>query len=292
MELGAVSADLADAHLLCAAALNRDDRPGEIAELLLGRPTGVSVGAYDVGSLIGVAAGATRTRADGVVTGHLDLVAVDAAHRRGGVGRALVEHVTQWCAARGSTEMWWGNDAPTYAWPGVEHGYLAARGLAVAMGCEPVREATNLTVRLDGADLATDEDERRLAASGLEIGRLESDRDGFLEWVATFGGTWAAEAAQALERSSAGCHVARRATSWVGFACYGGNRRGWFGPMGTADSERGRGVGGVLLRRCLADQRDAGVDAAQIAWVGPVGFYERAVGAVVQRRFTLYRARL
>lgn len=147
-----------------------------------------------------------------------------------------------------------------------------------------------MTVDLAKPDLETVADERRLAGSGVRISRLDrSSVPGVLEWVATFGGTWAAEVSQAVSREPIGCHVARRGDAWVGFACHGANRREWFGPMGTALSERGQGVGAVLLRRCLSDQVAAGLASAQLAWVGPISFYERTVGAFVDRRFTLYR---
>ena len=45
----------------------------------------------------------------------------------------------------------------------------------------------------------------------------------------------------------------------------------------------------MLLRRCLAEQRAAGMASAQIGWVGPLGFYSRAVGARAERVFWLYR---
>ncbi|NUP67682.1 MAG: GNAT family N-acetyltransferase, partial [Nonomuraea sp.] len=72
------------------------------------------------------------------------------------------------------------------------------------------------------------------------------------------------------------------------FAAWGA-RPAWFGPMGTAPDARGLGLGGVLLRRCLADQRAAGQASAQIGWVGPLRFYSRAVGARAERVFWLYR---
>lgn len=287
-------ADLAAARELCAAVLDRDDEPAEIADLLLGCAGGthrLALAAYDGSEqLVGVAAGGLRTRTDGRITAHLNLVAVRPEHQRTGVGRTLVTHVERWSAGRGAGEMWWGNDAPTYAWPGVDRGYGAAHALAAAMGYTAEREATNLTVDLDTADLATEPDVRRLAAEGVLVERMKHvDQSDFLAWVRSFGGTWAAEAVQTLTHQPIGCHVARRDGQWVGFACHGVNRRGWFGPMGTAASERGRGVGAVLLRRCLADQRAAGLRTAQIGWVGPVSFYGHTVGAFVDREFTLYR---
>ncbi len=62
--------------------------------------------------------------------------------------------------------------------------------------------------------------------------------------------------------------------------------------MGTAPAAEGSGIGAVLLRRCLADQRAAGIEAAQIGWVGPVPFYSRSAGARIERVFFLYRKSL
>ncbi len=285
-------ADLADVRELCAAALDCEDDPREVADLLVGGgrgPGGLAVLACAGARLVGVAAAGMRTRVDGSISGQLDLVAVHPSYRRVGVGRALVGHYERWAAELGATVLWWGNDAPTYAWPGVDVRYRPAHALAEAMGYAAEREAMNMTVDLGAADLDTADDEKRLAAAGVGVSRLDSASFAeVLAWVSSFGGTWAGEVEQTLSREPVGCHVARRGERWVGFACHGANRRGWFGPMGTAESERGQGVGAVLLRRCLADQLAAGLVSAQLAWVGPVSFYEGTVGAFVDRRFTLY----
>lgn len=285
--------DLDDVRALCAIALDGEDDPGGVADLLVGGvggPHRMAVTAFAGSLLVGVAAAGSRTRADGLATAHLDLIAVHPSHRRVGVGASLVAFVEQWAAGAGASELWWGNDAPTYAWPGVDLRYQDAHRLAAFLGFDAVREAINMTVDLAAADLETAADERRLAGSGVVVSRLDpASVAGVLAWVASFGGTWAAEVAQSVSRDPVACHVARRGQAWVGFACHGANRRSWFGPMGTAESERGQGVGAVLLRRCLADQFSAGLSSVELAWVGPISFYERTVGACVDRRFTLYR---
>lgn len=285
--------DLAAVRVLCETALTADARPGEVAALFLHRlPDAdrlVLVAEADR-RVVAVAAAAVRTRAKGRRTGHLDLIAVAGDARRAGLGRRLVHAAQSWAAGRGAKDFWWGADAPVYAWPGIDDDYLAARALAEASGARPAGAAVNCTVDLAAADLSTTTDEARLAAAGIQVERLAPAQvPQLLAWVDTFGGTWSAEAAAAAGRWPAGCHVARRGSSYIGFAGHGSNRSDWFGPMGTAESERGQGVGVVLLRRCLADQRDAGLAEAQIAWVGPVDFYARTVGARVGRHFTLFR---
>jgi hypothetical protein len=58
------------------------------------------------------------------------------------------------------------------------------------------------------------------------------------------------------------------------------------------EQARGSGVGAVLLRRCLADQRALGLATAQICWVGPVAFYARTVGAYLERTFRIMHREL
>jgi mycothiol synthase len=63
---------------------------------------------------------------------------------------------------------------------------------------------------------------------------------------------------------------------------------GWFGPMGTHPDLRGKGVGSILLKRCLEDLKHAGHSQAIIPWVGPIAFYSHFCGAVVDRVFWRY----
>jgi hypothetical protein len=62
--------------------------------------------------------------------------------------------------------------------------------------------------------------------------------------------------------------------------------------MGTDAAERQHGIGTVLLKRCLADMKSAGLETARIGWVGPVGFYARVLGARVERVYWFYRKAL
>jgi mycothiol synthase len=137
--------------------------------------------------------------------------------------------------------------------------------------------------------------EQRLTDAGVTVRRavledLTALRDFALM---NFGSGWAGEVIHSVGRERAGCHVAIGSDGAImGFAAYGSSRPSVFGPMGTAPSAQGLGIGGVLLRRCLADQRAAGLGSAQIGWVGPVPFYCGAAGARVERVFFLYRKRL
>ena len=67
----------------------------------------------------------------------------------------------------------------------------------------------------------------------------------------------------------------------VGFSAYECTRRGFFGPTGVIDTARGKGLGKALLVEALWGLRDMGYVYAIIGGVGPIEFYEKAVGAIV-----------
>jgi mycothiol synthase len=290
---------------LCRASLRLDPDAAELPGLLLGAPdaaqrvTLVAESAEPAGTVTGAAFGSLRhPAAGGPVLGHLDLLAVTPPARGHGTGSALLSAAEQELAARGAQGFRLAGNPPLYAWPGVDSRYAAMVALATRAGYERFAEALNMAVDLTAGLPATDPlntaaDEARLAASGIIVRRAADAEAGSLgNWLreGPWGGSsWPDEALISLAVDPPACHIAERAGEYLGFASHTVNRHGWFGPMGTLDAERRRGIGAVLLKRCLADIRNSGLDSAQIGWTGPVQFYARAVGAVPDRVFWLYR---
>ncbi|MCA1634980.1 MAG: GNAT family N-acetyltransferase [Acidobacteria bacterium] len=99
--------------------------------------------------------------------------------------------------------------------------------------------------------------------------------------AAHFSEGWADEMSVGFSRQPVSVFVASREGHLAGFAAYECTRRNFFGPMGVVEDERGRGVGRALLLACLWGMREMGYVYAVIGGVGPVRFYERAVGAIV-----------
>ncbi|GAA1976762.1 hypothetical protein GCM10009838_41390 [Catenulispora subtropica] len=243
-------------------------------------------------AVVGFALGSLRPARDGQpATGHVDLLVVPAGHRGRGVGRALLAEVERRLIAAGAARLRIRGNPPTHAWPGIDIRYTPAACLAESAGYERLLDANNMVVDLAAAErdgfLATDADVRRLADLGVEVRRGEpADEEALRTWIeAEFGGSWAQECSTALRNEPPTLHVAVRDGAFLGFAAHGVQRVPVFGPMGTDGAARGLGIGAVLLRRCLADQHEAGVAVAEIGWVGPVRFYSRAVGARLGRVF-------
>ncbi|HVX47046.1 MAG TPA: GNAT family N-acetyltransferase [Mycobacteriales bacterium] len=275
----ATQATFPEARAVARRSLYLDEpEGGDLVDLLAARPANITLLAEDPG-VRGIAMGAV----DGA-KGHVDLLAVDPAHQRQGYGRQLLRALEEQLITAGARELWIGGSVDRYAWPGVDVRYTPALCLIEAAGYRKVQDAVNMTVDLRTAPLDT------AAPPGLDVRRLDpSERDAFAAWMTRWGGSWPAEAGRAAAFDVPRVHVASDETGYLGFAAHGANRAGWFGPMGTDEAARGRGIGAVLLRRCLADQRDAGLTHAEIGWVGPVPFYSKAVGAYVDRVCWLYR---
>ncbi|GAA3338893.1 hypothetical protein GCM10020358_20630 [Amorphoplanes nipponensis] len=280
--------------------------PRRIAGFLALSSAGAGTGAESAGEpvpvtggrVIGVVLGSVSHRDRSI--GHIDLLAVDPRERRRGVARALVSRIEGALAGLGAGDVVIAGNAPYYAWPGIDVRYTPAICAAMAFGFEQDQPAWNMTVDVTRpATGATPEalagDETRLAGTGLTIRRaVAADVPALVRFsLANFGEGWGGEITHSVGRDRAGCHLALAADGTiVGFAAYGSSRPSWFGPMGTAPAARGSGVGALLLRRCLVDQRAAGHDRVQIGWVGPLPFYAKAVGARVERVFLLYRKQL
>jgi len=96
-----------------------------------------------------------------------------------------------------------------------------------------------------------------------------------------FSQAWADEISVGFAYKPVSLSIAVLNQEVVGFAGYECTRRSFFGPMGVAESMRGRGVGKALLIASLWGLQELGYVYAVIGRAGPVGFYEQAVGAIV-----------
>ena len=96
-----------------------------------------------------------------------------------------------------------------------------------------------------------------------------------------FSAGWADEVSVGFAHQPISVYVATVEQQLVGFAAYECTRRGFFGPTGVVEAERGKGIGKALLFASLQGLRDMGYVYGIIGGAGPVHFYQKTVGAIV-----------
>ncbi len=97
---------------------------------------------------------------------------------------------------------------------------------------------------------------------------------------AHFSEGWVYEMTRSILQDSGKCYVAAENRQVIGFACFDGTAKGFFGPLGVHPDARHRNIGTALLIRTLEAMRDYGYGYAVIGWVGDAApFYEKTVGA-------------
>ena len=107
-----------------------------------------------------------------------------------------------------------------------------------------------------------------------------TDRDVVCAFIReNFSEGWVKEAEYAMMQQPVKCFIAVEDKKVVGFACYDATAKGFFGPTGVLESERGKGLGKELLLRTLYAMKEDGYGYAIIGWTGPAEFYKKCVGA-------------
>ncbi|MFH0901371.1 MAG: GNAT family N-acetyltransferase [Pseudomonadota bacterium] len=277
------------------------------AEKLFGRypqaVPGVTVGAWLAVENTSVARRLPLVGVMAAAGSWIRLLAVDPSSRGQGIGTALLAEAARIakCSSTGTARLRTGDQPGNYLAPGVDDRDEATIDWLLRRGFRVVGENHNMSVPLRKNELVSrqrsDEMDRALRASGYQIRRAQvPETHQLAAWVrGCFSEAWAFEVERALANGPhPGVHVALAGEAYVAFAAHDGNNQGlgWFGPAGTLAEHRGRGIGQALLLRCLLDVAGADVETGTIAWIGPLEFYRRTVGAIPDRRFLVLERQL
>lgn len=281
--------DLADVASLGEHELVLDRFAGSIPRILMRRPH-IGLVATDGSATVGACIGSIAQDEDGIAEGFIDLLLVARTSQRQGIGRQLAHALEQQLALGGCQRINVAGNGPYYAWPGIDIHYTAAVCFAEDLGYRRLGCEVNMDVDLRQAPLDTEAAEDRLRSQGIEVRQATTSDDGPLQESLrlTWWPRWVTELTAALRSSEACLHVAVQDNRYVGFCAYGINRPHEVGPVGTSPELRKLGIGSVLLRRSLADQRDRGLTAAELVWVGPISYFSRTLHATIGRAFWIY----
>jgi mycothiol synthase len=245
------------------------------------------VGAFAGNRLVGIAVTSQRW---------IRLLAVHPQSRGAGVGSALLAAAEGRIASRGEPLARTLDQPGNYLAPGIDARNRDTLAWAERRGYRRLRENANLILPVQGNPRVTRaraaELARRAADAGYGVRRArDADRAALTAQIAlAFSRNWAFEVGRAIDIDPPAVHVAvSRTGELAAFAAHDGNNRGlgWFGPAGTFEPHRRRGLGEALLVACLLDVAATGLEVGTIAWVGPRAFYERAAGPAHERRFVV-----
>lgn len=127
------------------------------------------------------------------------------------------------------------------------------------------------------------EEVAKLNSEGINIRRVQPYEISILQKsvLANFGEGWADEVMNAFSHQPPTCFIATYQKRIIGFAAYECTRRNFFGPTGTVQDFRCKGIGKALLIACLRAMHELGYVYAIIGGVGPTDFYSKCVGATV-----------
>lgn len=121
------------------------------------------------------------------------------------------------------------------------------------------------------------------AKQGITIRKpLGPEKHLIINWVRdNFSNAWASEADVAISNTPMTCFIAVQDRTLIGFSCYDATALGMFGPIGVAESSRGKGTGKALLLASLLDMKLKGYKYAVIGMTELYEFYNKIAGAEV-----------
>lgn len=231
----------------------------------------------------------------GVRYGYIKLMAVDGEYRRQGIAKSLYLQLEK-LFVDDRVDIVRIYDVPmNYYMPGIDPRYTEALCFAIRLGFERFGDTSNLAVDLQSDEWQTDAEEEQLKKQRIEIKRAEKeDKHKVVAFVKQDWKLWSHEVEMAFEDDPPSIHVAYLDSELKAFSAHNGNNKntGWFGPMGTHSDLRGRGIGGILLKRCLRDMKNSGLHQSVIPWVGPIDFYAHHANARVDRVFWRFQKKL
>lgn len=195
------------------------------------------------------------------------------AHRRKGIGTALLERLQATWRKNGVPAIHVGPYIPSYLTPGVDvsaytDGIAFLKTVGAVEGGRPVSMKANLTnyrVRESVGPLR-----EKLAAESIQF-RAATPEDilPLLTFMGEHFAHWVPDVRRALQgivRGDAATTTLHIATDNGEIIGYAQTDRERFGPFGVNEAYRGRGIGAVLLSQTLVSMRAQGYHSAWFLW--------------------------
>lgn len=288
-----------DARILCNQCLIFDKvSEGTMHRCTLGDPNfdpKYVLSAIEDGRLIGFMLGVRRVKApEEYVAEHrlkawIKIFFTHPNYRRLGVATKLLNCLEGLLKDDGREELRVADFASWYFFPGVDVRYEDAIEFLLAKGFKKVGEAVDYLINLLAFNIPRRilRLEESLKREKVVFRKAELSEKGFIEnWVKrNFGGFWAYEAGEGLKGGASKVWIAEEGGEVLGFSVYGALEPNWFGPIGVLEKARRRGIGSILLFKCLASIRGEGFGEAVIPWTSHLFFYTQIPGIFGVRNY-------
>ncbi len=267
-----------------------------LQEKLQGDPNWMPEAAFvckDDERIIGFMQGVMR-HIRGVNYAYIKLMAVDKEYRRQGIATAMYKQLQDVFKAHKADVVRIYDVPLNYFMPGIDPRYTPALCWAMRRGFERFGDTSNLLVDLNqNWDMSARED--ALRKDGIVVRRAKpEDKQAVLNFIKDEWLLWTNEVEMAFKDEMPSIHIALLNGEVKAFSAHNANNKGtgWFGPMGTHPDLRGKGMGAILLKRCLQDMKEMGLSHSIIPWVGPIDFYAWHANARVDRVFWRFEKKL
>lgn len=250
--------------------------------------------AHNKGALRGFAMGVIRD-IRGTRYGYIKLMAVDKAFRRLKIATNLYQCIEEEFKKLNVQIVRLGDVPLNYFMPGIDPHYTPAVCMALKLGFTQFGEAVNMCVDVQKYTWDTVNEEKALVEQNIEIRRAQTaDLQAILKFTSVEWALWENEIRVAMADNPPSVHIALMNGEVKAFSAHNANNKGtgWFGPMGTHTDLRGKGVGNILLKRCLKDMRTQGYKHCTIPWVAPIAFYSHYADASISRLFWRFEKEL
>ena len=201
--------------------------------------------------------------------GYITLIAVAPAHQRQGIGGKLLAAAEGYLKSQNRSAVMVSSYAPNYFIPGIDvTAYVPALDFFTKMhGYAEVYRPIAMETSLLNWSIPQWIHERRekLAREGTIITPYKAEHTlPLLDFTKReFPGDWVRVVREAMIKTPSPLLIALDKTEIVGFAHHDRQR---FGPIGVAQSQRGRGVGQILMFATLQLQREQNFRTAWFLW--------------------------
>jgi mycothiol synthase len=222
------------------------------------------------------------------------------------VGATLLERADEFFRERGRKEVWFSSYTPNYFWPGIDSEcYPELYRMLRAKGYSDVYQALAMDAELwpsftYPSDI--EQSESRLGKEGIRVCELTTkELVELLRFLReNFSADWYRHCIELLSRGASKEQVVvalRNEREVVGYCQFWGNEGfEWsaagehFGPFGVKEELRGKGIGSVVLYRCLKNMKKMGIHRAFFLWTDPKAakLYQR-FGFRTTRKFTVMK---